>query len=403
MSPVPTLRAAAAVVVGLASIALILPGCFEDLQHPSDIVADQLVPGAVHVGALLPLSEGSGLSQRDAVLMAAEDASADSGLTIAAVVADSRPERIAGRAGIDTEVRRRLELLRRAGAPAVVVAEDSTAVTARRFGDSRGPVVMSYAASSDAPFDVPRGAPSFRLGPPDSVLGPALAARAGPDAAVLSLEGDPFGEGLRAAVEAAIVQAGDPLIEGARLDPLAGGGQRERVGPVLARGPKAIVLALPAGAAAAVINEALPRSEGIRWVLAPTAVSPAFVDNVADPDALAGAVAVAVAPAVSSEFSARFQERLGRAPAPYDALAYDAVRLLASAAALSGLDAPTGRDLARALPGLDHAGEYTRWKLRLDGRADADHPLQAFRFDAATRSFFPDSGLTTPAQPSPGG
>ncbi len=183
----------------VTTIALPLPGCFEDLQHPSAVVADQLVEGALHIGALLPLSEGGGLSQRDAVLMAADDATAEGPLKFAVVVADSRPERIAGLTGVDTEVRRRLELLRRAGAPAVVVADDATAVTARRAGDSRGPVVMSYAASSDAPFEVPRGAPSFRLGPPDSLLGPALAAlaaRASGSVAVLGVQGDPFSMGL---------------------------------------------------------------------------------------------------------------------------------------------------------------------------------------------------------------
>jgi ABC-type branched-subunit amino acid transport system substrate-binding protein len=376
----------------ILAIALLAPGCFEDLQHPSDVVADQLVDGAVHIGALLPLSEGGGLSQRDAVRMAAEDASAVGPHTIAVVVADSRPERIAGLDGVDTEVRRRLELLRRAGAPAVVVADDGAAVTARRFGDSRGPVVMSYAASSDAPFEVLRGAPTFRLGPPDSVLGPALAALAsrGPQGtAVLAVQGDPFGVGLRAAVESALADSGRTVVQGAWLDPRIQGGQPERVAPVLARSPSTIVLALPAGIAAAVINEALPRSQGIDWVLAPTVVSPAFLDNVADPQALDGALAIA--PATGSRFASRFLERTGRAPAPNDSLAYDAVRLLASAAALTGLDAPTGRDLARELPGLDHAGEYTQWRLLPDGRADADHPLQVFRFDAATRSFFPDA------------
>ena len=371
------------------AVAGILAGCFEDLQHPSDIVADQLVEGAVHIGALLPLSDGGGLSQRDAVLMAAEDATRDAGITFAIVLADSHPERITGLAGVDTELRRRLELLRRAGAPAVVVADDATAVTARRAGDSRGPVVMSYAASSDAPFDVLRGAPSFRLGPPDSVLGPAIAALASGaqgGVAVLALDGDPASMGLRAAIEAALVAGGDVLIEGAWLDPLAQGGQRERVGPVLARRPGVIIPALPPAMAAAVINEALPMSSA-RWVLPPTAVSPAFLDNVADPDALDGALAIA--PATGSTFTAQFQERTGRSPAPYDSLAYDAVRLLALAAGRTELSDPSGRDLARELPGLDYAGAYTSWRLRGDGRVDSDHPLQVFTFDAATRSFVP--------------
>lgn len=372
----------------IVAITLLLPGCFEDLQHPADVVSGQLVPGALHIGALLPLSEASGLSQRDAVLMAAKDATDVGPRAVAVVVADSRPERVAGRAGVGTEVRRRLDLLRRAGAPAVVVADDVTAVTARRFGDTRGPVVMSFAASSDAPFAVPRGAPSFRLGPSAESLAAALIALAPAPIAVLTLRDDPFGAGLLVALE----QAGAELVDGASLDPATSGGHPEAVRPVLSRGPRSIIPALPPGLAASVINEALPRSDGVAWVLPPNVVSPAFVDNVADPEALEAAPATAVAPAIPAAFSSRFQERTGRSPAPFDALAYDAVRLIAFAAAQAELPDPTGRDLARALPGLDHAGEYTVWRLRADGRTDADHPLQALRFDAATRSFFPEAG-----------
>lgn len=383
-----------------------LPGCFDDLQHPSDPVADQIVPGAMHIGALLPLSDGTGLSERDAVLMAVEDANALGGLTFAAIVADSRPERLTGLSGIDTEVRRRLELLRRADAQAVVVADDATAVTARRAGDSRGPVVVSYAASSDAPFDLTRGAPSFRLGPPDEALAEAIAALSGRVAggvAVLALQDDPYGVGLREAVEAALGRRGIYVVEGAWLDPLARGGQGDLVAPVLARSPGTIVPALPAGVAASVINEALPRSPEVAWVLPPSVVSPAFLDNVADLDALDGALAVAPAAGSGeawSEFVAGFLARTGRAPAPYDALAYDAVRLVAAAAnrwrEAGGAGSPSGRDLARELPATAYSGAYTSWKLRLSGMADATHPLQVFRLDAATRSFFPESGGVGP-------
>ena len=58
--------------------------------------------GALHIGALLPLSEGGGLSQRDAVLMAADDATAEGPLKFAVVVADSRPA--IGMAIDDTEI-----------------------------------------------------------------------------------------------------------------------------------------------------------------------------------------------------------------------------------------------------------------------------------------------------------
>ena len=115
-----SLRATVALALTLA-----MPcACHEDLQHPSDFVADQWVAGALPIAALLPLSEGAGLSARDAVRLAADDAGAAlNDAVFATLVADSAPSRITGGAGIETELRRRLALLRGAGAPAVVVAD----------------------------------------------------------------------------------------------------------------------------------------------------------------------------------------------------------------------------------------------------------------------------------------
>ena len=54
------------------ALALLATACYSDVHQPADVVASQLVPGAVHLGALLPLSEGTGLSHRAAVTLAAE-------------------------------------------------------------------------------------------------------------------------------------------------------------------------------------------------------------------------------------------------------------------------------------------------------------------------------------------
>jgi len=239
------------------------------------------------------------------------------------------------------------------------------------------------------------------LGPSHDRVGRLMASVAldvGPSVAVLALAGDPEGQSLRAAVEAAVVQAGGHVVQGAWLDPLAAGGQRERVGPVLARGPAVVVPALPAGVIASVVNEGMAASPAVAWLFPPWAVSPSLVDNLAHPVALEGSLAVAPGAGVGpmwGDFVARFVERTGRAPAPFDALAYDAVRLVAAAAVrwmeAGGAGVPSAQDLARELPGVDHGGAYSRWRLRSDGRADAQRPLQVFRFDATTRSFFPDS------------
>ncbi len=385
------------------SLALALPcACHEDLQHPSDFVADQWVEGALPIAALLPLSEGVGLSARDAVRLAAEDAGVVAeDVAFATVVADSAPSRITGVEGIDTELRRRLALLRGAGVPAVVVADGAAARVARQSGDSRGPVVLSYALSGGDSASSGRGAPTFMLGPSHDHVGRLMASVAldvGPSVAVLTLAGDPEGASLRAAVEAAVVAGGGHVVEGAWLDPLAAGGQRERVAPVLARAPAVVVPALPAGVIASVVNEAMPSTPAVAWLFPPWAVSPSLVDNLSDPAALEGSRAVAPGAGVGpmwGDFVARFVERTGRAPAPFDALAYDAVRLVAAAAGrwmdAGGSGVPSARDLARELPEVDHGGAYSRWRLRADGGADAQRPLQVFRFDATTRSFFPDS------------
>ncbi len=280
------------------SLALALPcACHEDLQHPSDFVADQWVEGALPIAALLPLSEGVGLSARDAVRLAAEDAGVVAeDVAFATVVADSAPSRITGVEGIDTELRRRLALLRGAGVPAVVVADGAAARVARQSGDSRGPVVLSYALSGGDSASSGRGAPTFMLGPSHDHVGRLMASVAldvGPSVAVLTLAGDPEGASLRAAVEAAVVAGGGHVVEGAWLDPLAAGGQRERVAPVLARAPAVVVPALPAGVIASVVNEAMPSTPAVAWLFPPWAVSPSLVDNLSDPAALEGSRAVA--------------------------------------------------------------------------------------------------------------
>jgi len=416
----------------LLPLASLLPGCFDDTWAPPDVVADRLVPGALHVGALLPLSDGAGLSHRDALLLASERVAAagrPGGRELVPIVLDSAPSRTVGAAAVADEVQRRVRLLASYGVPALIVAGDNATLASRRAAASDGLLVLTYAASSDAVLAALGGRrpPTFRRGPPASAVGPVLATlarEAGHEAlATVRLAGDAFGEELTAAAQAEFETHGGRVAASIQLDPARPSELRERLVTLLAAGPDVVLPALPAEHLARVVNEASALGAKPSWVLPHTAVSPAFVDNVTDLGPLSGAPALAPAPgqgAAYSEFEALFLARFGRAPGPLDSLAWDALHLVALAAARAAAELPhgtppVGRDLARHLPpvtaapgerhspdglasalralaagaSVEYVGAYAEYDLRPSGESVGELPLQVYRIDAETGTFLP--------------
>jgi len=422
----------------LLPVLLLLSACYSDVHVPADVVAGQLEPGAVHLGVLLPLSEGTGLSHRDAVRLAEERVAAAGlagGRPVVAVVADSRPEAVVGRSGVEAEVERRVRLLAGYGVPALVVAGDASALAARRAAASDGLAVLSYAAGAAELLETGEGrrAPAFSLAPPLRLVGPVLAALAAEAGharlGVLRLEGDPFGEALAAAVEAEFAARGGWFLQDATLDPERPRALRDRLLPLLAAGPDVLIPALPPADAARLVNEVAALGADVGWVLPHTVVSPAFLDNVADLGPLAGAPALAPALGEGSgyaDFEEAFAARFARPPAPFDSLAHDAFVLLALAAARAAAEVlgtgqvpasspPVGRDLARHLPAVsappgervgpadlghaleildaggsvEYVGAWADVRLRADGEVVGDLPLQVYRLDANVAVFRP--------------
>ena len=416
----------------LLLLAALLPGCFEDAWAPPDVVEDQLVPGALHVGALLPLSDGTGLSHRDALLLAAERLAAAGplgGRAVVPIVVDGAPERSVGRAGVVEEVERRVRLMASHGVPALIVADDATALAAQGAATAEGLLIVAYAATSETVIEGPgaRRPPTFRLAPPARLIGPVLAAMARESGhgtlAVVRLADDAGGAALAESLEGAFVALGGVPVEGLVLEPLRPWTLRERLGRLLAARPDVIVPALPAAHAARLVNEVAALGGGPSWLLPPAAVSEAFLESVADLGPLSGAAALAPSPGQGgsfSDFEAMFRERYGRAPGPLDSLAWDSLVLVALAAASAAAEAPqgtlpVGRDLARHLPpvtappgrrlgpaglaealaalvageSVEYAGAYAEYDVEPSGGISGELPLQVYRIDARTGTFVP--------------
>jgi branched-chain amino acid transport system substrate-binding protein len=397
-----------------------------------DIVVDQLEPGALHIGVMLPLADGTGVSQRDAVLLAVDavnGAGLPGGLRVKPIIVESQPVQVVGRADVDAEVRRRVDLMEAHGVPALVVGGDRAAAVATPEAVLGGLTIISFSATAAALGNRahPFAERAFRLAPPVRLIGGVMAGLAR-DAgrrrlAVIQRQGDPFGNGLGQAVEEAHRLTGGAVLDPVLLDAFLEFDHQGRLGQLLEREPDVIVPALSAIDMARVVNEVAALGGRPGWLLPHTAVGPTFIGNVAAPAALSGALAVAP---VSGQgdghawFAARMEERFGHAVGAFDALAFDAVALLALASAralreprdgnpVAGAELPRhiravangpGRRLGpaelREALGVLAAGDEIEWTgawadfdLASTGEPLGELALQIYSFDAATKGFAP--------------
>jgi ABC-type branched-subunit amino acid transport system substrate-binding protein len=387
-----------------------------DTPLPVNPVQAMVDPQAINIGSV-----GWRTSTRDAALLAARQINEAGGVlgqrlnVIALVARDNNEAQDMGR-----------QLLE-AGVQLLQVSTSTRVLNLLPLARARGVPILTESSSSPALTTAEDDDLVFRIGVSDVDATPVLAKvafEAGKRRAVVLVNaGDAFGAGLASLFTPAFEALGGAVVKRVEIPFGLKSGFAPYLAQVFDAKPDVVLNGiLAADVAANVLNEALPANYKGLWLLPGTAAgNQTFIDNLADPAAIAGGASGSAAtiglygsPSYQ-RFRSDYMAQYGSEPQDFTAPTYDIVMVAAlaieKAGQLSGSRQPAGRQVRDALrlvmnaPGekvapqaiaaalaavragkdVDYSGAYA--DIDWDGKGDIAGavPFTVFHLDAAGR------------------